>query len=285
MTILAQQWLEDHAPTEFDYWLEARLRLPTKSADVEGAEYAAERVVFENTLCDVIANLMDSGQLGLEVVLQTVRMPCPAIWVEWPHMDVRFGVLLDQGSQVDGPVAVTIVSGKRNSACTILYAGTLTSLPVVAGAAPVAHLGFSAMGPVSAPQTQEFFISTVVEALFAVFLLQQPKVIVQQKVQHSPALQKARFKHQRLPLLEYRRVHVLVGQTATPAIGERSGQPGGYVGSTGRKRYHRVLGHFRVYGRETPTPKACWVEPFFRGDPKLGILLHERNLRTGEISE
>ncbi len=182
-------------------------------------------------------------------------------------------MLLDQAPS--GRVAVTVVAGKKHKMSGIIYAGTIDELPMPKGTRAV-QLGFSTLGPVNAKETQDYFGCTVVEALCGLFLLQQPKVVSVEEIEHGPKLQRARAKRGKLPLLEYRRVQIKIG-----TIAKRSNASASRVDSddaAGRRRYHRVLGHFRVYGRETPDPHALWIEPYFRGDPSLGIVLHERTL-------
>jgi hypothetical protein len=273
MTILAQLWLEDHRKTTYDFLLEHRLQLPVTSRDKETAEHAAERIVFSETISDLFADMMDTGQIDTEIVLTTVRMPAPAVWIEWPHGAIRMGALLDEAP--DWRIVIITVAGQKRRANSIIYAGIVDNLPMPKGDRGV-HLGFANMGSVESHEQRQFFGGFVMEALFGLFLMQQPKVVRFEDVLHSSAIQHVRMKRGRLPLLEYRRVTVKVGAEERRA--RTAGQTNESEEITGHRRYHRVLGHFRVYGRETPDPRALWIDPYFRGDPNVGILLSERTL-------
>jgi hypothetical protein len=76
-------------------------------------------------------------------------------------------------------------------------------------------------------------------------------------------------------MVEFKRVHVRIGQSvryAPSAEGTRGD------GEVGKRRMHRVDTYLRTYraGRDKPLVRV--VESFWRGDPKLGIVYKQKHV-------
>jgi len=269
MTILAQLWLQEHKPTSFDFWLEDKLRLPETVKDIVGVHRVAERVVFSDTISDVLADMLDAGQIDIKTILTTTRMPAAAIWVEWPEGALRVGALFDCAP--NGRIAVIVVAGGERQTPGIIFAGTLDALPMEAQS-PAIHLGY-----VAPKISAEYFECALVEALCGLFFLEQPRLISSEPVSWGAKLQRAREKRGTIPLLEYRRITIKIWAEKKAGHGGAAIALGSTVAG-GRRPYHQVTGHFRVIRRETPDVRAIWIDPFFRGDPAVGVLLRERTL-------
>lgn len=141
--------------------------------------------------------------------------------------------------------------------------------------------GFEDNGRFKSVNLDESTTPLVAEVLFGIFLLTQPKVYSDEPVIHRPQLVKHRAKHGKPPLLEYRRLRLHIGQTVKrqearrrtlgPSIGTESDE------AIRHRQYHKVMGHFRHYLHAKP-PRTVWIEPHYRGDPKLGVRFNERHV-------
>ena len=119
---------------------------------------------------------------------------------------------------------------------------------------------------------------TILQLLCGLFFLQHPKTIhVERALPVSPKLQKARGKRGKPPLITYRRIHLLVGQKKVTHY--PNGQNGFGEEHYGKKRYHRVEGHWRRLHWDDPVRMAViFVQEHYRGDPALGVSLTERHM-------
>ncbi|WP_267428660.1 hypothetical protein [Methylobacterium sp. GC_Met_2] len=115
-------------------------------------------------------------------------------------------------------------------------------------------------------------LSILTELLIAA--LNAPRIVERQEIRWQPALQKARLKRGRHPLLSFNKVKITLPKTSSSYGSTMAHEVGNGV------RYHGVLGHLRriekPYG-----PELTWVRPHFRGDPRLGVVVKERAVRAG----
>lgn len=292
MTILAQTFLERRIASKYDPWILARLGLPNAANPLLAAaqyEGAAERIVFVDALDELAIELHETGQITRTVVYETVRMPCECVWIEWTLSDrgngpQKVGVLLDRDDTGDIAFAVVSHSTREPSAVGVCMVGALRPLPWPMNGEDYncIKLTWSVTGGgLSNDERARAASLIVVDALYGLFLVQQPRVIEEEAVEHGPKLQRARAKAGKHPLVEYRRVKVTIGgETRRRALSAAGASPhaAGDDPDRARRRYHRVLGHFRIYGRGTDAPRATWIAPHFRGDPALGVLIRERDV-------
>lgn len=262
----------------------------------------AQRIVFDTDLGVLLYNLYNNKQLGLNAVLhnlETKPLPAQRLWVEWPDAEtsehVRFGVLLEANFDArllipDDPHFVPqrqrpsdaalsnswrfdIVMG-HSSECMALLTGIITRGMLE----PFDMLLTSFHRQIfdSADAISNVADFAFKRFAFALFLLSQPKVYSATVVTHHPKLQRSRIKNGKMPLLEYRRVKVLIGETVKRY--QHTSNENDPVQTDGiiHRRYHHVLGHFRHY--EGQRPHTTWIEPYYRGDPKIGVLIKEHDI-------
>lgn len=278
MTILAQHWLERRRTSQIDFWVSTRLGVPIDlpGQDIPDLDTLAERFVFADDLAMLGADLNESGQLPTHIVYETVRMPCPCVWLEWKVEDfvkgMRVGVLLEKHPHAE-TVTWAVIASLKDSPAELLSTGRIDALPFPKGERPSISVAWTAM---NGYQPQQDAACYVAEALVGMFLVQQPKIFEEELYSADAKLQRARAKRQKPPLIEYRKIHLKIGSVSKRSLDRPSG--GGSGEAVGKRRYHRVLGHFRIYGRGTAAARPVWIEPHFRGDPALGVLIREREV-------
>ena len=239
-----------------------------------------EKVVFWQTIPDILRDMTDNGQVTAEMVMRSVRLPSDLVWVEYrATSDSRAGVLFVQEEL--GVIRSLVVYGLEGAGSEIVYAVTFPQgLPMRSGEMSVNSHSVSddPEHPSNTKGGDRDLKVILQETLFALFLLQQPKVYTDEVREPSPRLQKKRLQAGRERLPTYRSVTLHLGPV--PRRGTSLEQTVGQVleGQGRRHRYHHVLGHFRMYNRDSAEPKVVWIEPYFRGDPELGIVNRERRV-------
>lgn len=239
----------------------------------------AERFVFTEDI-DSLRGHFEEHKISMLMLYKMLRHPAKAYWIEWPFNDVdngrhfcRIGALVDTYLAYGGAgIPKTMV---------IFYAGgnnitSITAIFYMSDYVEERH-GFDAVvifGDETADMSYANLVSILTEQLAtALFAINTPKVTEIVKVTHDAKLQKARHRRGKPPLIEYKRCTMLIGRKLvyTP---RRPGESA----EAYRRRMHQVIGHYRTYlhGR---VPHMTWIEPHWRGDPKLGIVVHERTVR------
>jgi hypothetical protein len=264
LTTLMELWRKSRVPTKRDAQLDAHLDDP-----------GTEKIVFWQDLSKIYSDMKNAGQIEHEMVARTVRMPSDRVWVEYsivvpgrPHkLKQGLGLEVQENGIVRGVLCLGIENDSARAYCHISFP---TGLPFTSDVLNfVCH---------AEEVREEIVQGAVMECLFGLFLLQQPKVYSDQMYEPSPKLQKRRAKEGGAPLPKYRAVTLRLGAVPRRSAGAEQGS-GGTLNGQGRKhRYHHVLGHFRMYERDTPTPRVVWIEPHYRGDPELGIVGRERRV-------
>jgi hypothetical protein len=270
-------------------WIASRLGLPNVLQDaIKGpVEFSdlnlvADRVVFDQDVSNILLNLIENNQIELPMIYQTVRLPSKAVWIEWrwhspddPTDDpLKMGILFEQGPEYIG---VGAVAGGRKKEPRLVGITRIKTLPMIKDSYQLHDLYIdNDLGArIGHSESKNTLKDIVIDALFGLFLLQQPKVHEKVKVEYGPKLQKKRVQLKKLPLIDYQRVNVIIGSPVKEY--ERSGESVPGTGGGGKKRYHKVLGHFRIYQRNTPEAYVIWVDDFWRGDPRLGVVLKEHH--------
>jgi len=296
MTTLAQQFIEKPADHHIAQEVIDRLTLEITSKN-EYAKYA-DRIVFEEPLHLVIAEMIREKQIDMHMVFRNTRLPSENIWVEWKDTGVfhkdkiyfeRLGVLICPSGKTDLPIKMYVVSSlhDRNIGSKVVTVVAVYDLhtPPYPDAEIYGKLQWcldeKELATVNLGKWQETLNLAMKCCLFGLFLLQQPKVIEKTDVQHSPQLQKKRARNNKPALLEYSHIKMRFGILGSRmGVISRQSHDGNssLEGGGGRKRYHRVLGHFRCYHRDTEAEHVIWIEPHYRGDPAMGMLIRERTL-------
>lgn len=267
--------------------------------------YRAERYQFEglDPAGDVHAHIC-AGNLSDDAVFNSAHMPVDLAWIEWiskrelsstnTPINVPFAVLLDAHSGLNHALDATmgIPAPADKSIYGVLYARSAepqTIMPVMI---------FTILGGFDAQQEAEVVWSwydaetrtlngenvvamqrsMLMEIAELLFLLNTPRVSETKTHVISPKLQKARLRRRKLPLLEFKRVKVLLG---APNIRYPKGNPNHIPGETREERHrrlHQVTGHFRHYLQGRDKPHVAWVPPHWRGDAQLGVVMHDRHI-------
>lgn len=317
--ILAQEWIEHHRDGPFDPWVLSRLDMDAKkdiivkfegSAGVQiikpdDSQILADRIVFEEDLGALLDSMKEKGQIEQNFILDTVRLPAPCLWLEFKIDGWKMGFLFEQAPESDVVLLACVASISRQSGlltkspklknlpekeAITLFVSSFQKLPLI----NIRSIGLiwehelvlkarrnDKLSDFTSKDVDNQYFWYCLCALFGLLLLQQPKLIETRDVTFDKKFQKKRLQKNKLPLLEYKRAYVRVGTAHKRAGGETSG-----VGTrgepTGKRQYHHVLGHFRMYHRGTPGAYVIWIDEHWRGDPKLGVVMHERKVSVDQ---
>lgn len=297
MAILAQQFLDRKHNTDlvspFDEALVECL-CPTSVL-----ENQAQRIVFDEDLYGVLREMVDAGQLDFHLVCRHARMPAGRLWLEWKNMFTSRGGLIDFGTLIlpkkDEPGRMLCIvlnnahGGPTNGDVRVTCAFLADAPPYQQGIKQQAQLLWTftdGRHDYNEALYKEMAGIVTRTLAFALFLLQQPKIIDSSDVQHASKINKKRAARGKRPLIAYQRITMKFG-----VLGSRIGQAvrvgsGGSAGGNIREgagdkrtqRYHYVLGHFRTIHRGEENEIIRWIEPYYKGDASKGVLIRERNL-------
>lgn len=269
-------------------------------------EKQAQKVVYEDDLYGSLREMVEAEQLDFAMVCRNARMPCERLWLEWrdsPTDDggaIDFGALILPSPRKDGAgqMLVVVVNLSKSFRGTKLDLEPQVSCvfetsppPYTNGAPTMSHLIWCIDDKIGCKfeenlwkELNKMVVRTLV---FAVFLLQQPKLIDQTEVRYASKQQAKRAKHGKSELISYTKTklkfHILGSNI------ERRAREGKHVeGVQGDRpdekrgvRYHYVIGHFRCYHRGQSNEYLVWIEPHYRGDAAKGVLIRERVLSKG----
>ena len=96
------------------------------------------------------------------------------------------------------------------------------------------------------------------------------------KVTFAPRQQRRAAKRAKKPcLISHNQVTLTFPKPDRPESGESHAEHS-------LRRHHAVIGHFRALTKGREEPKLTWVQPHFRGDPRMGVVVNTRtiNCRT-----
>jgi len=299
-----------------DAILERHLKLPDQfnpHSSVAVLNTLAERIVFTDDVPSLLYDMHDNRQLTYEGVLTSAKLPFDCFWIEYKSIlgigDVYEAKRAEYGALVvrmsNDHVRMYIVIGTD-----FTDLGTISSLAYV--------VEFEHWPPVMVPMLSkslsskalQFYVNyahnrsdieaqdedatniiggIVTELIFGIFLVTQPKVYTDQRVEWAPRKQAARRKHGKPPLLEYRHIRLRITKPVKRYSGQPTASRAGFAqcitnehdtesdSAINHRRYHKVMGHFRHYLRHDPA-YTVWIEPHYRGDPTLGITFTERDV-------
>jgi len=314
--LLAQSWLYGRRMTSpHDAVVERHLKLPDQfnpHSSVAVLNQLAERIVFTDDVPSLLYDMHDNRQLTYEGMLTSVKLPFDCFWIEYRSVlgigDVYEAKRAEYGALVtrmpNSRVRMYIVIGTD-----FVDLGTISSLAYV--------VEFEHWPPVMVPMLSkslnskalQFYINyaynrdkieskdedatniiggIVTELIFGIFLVTQPKVYNDEKIEWHPKKQGARAKHGKPPLLEYRRIRLRITKPVKRYNSQPTARTRGIQcidnehdtessDAINHRRYHKVMGHFRHYLRHDPA-YTVWIEPHYRGDPALGITFTERDV-------
>jgi hypothetical protein len=241
--MLAQAWLYgERARTRYDKVLEAHLTIPDKFnpfSSVAVLNNIAERIVFTDDVPTLLYSLWDNKQLSFHSMINSAKLPYDCFWIEYstkmgvvPDDDIKrgmYGALIKRtGNTQDGAVKMYIVAGIEDSnkfASTIAYVCNFDRWPPLVNSERFkgrSALQFDVEYAFNIRENMRDYAgaidelgSIVSELIFGIFLVTQPKIYKEERVEWHPKKQAARKKSNKPPLLEYRRIRMRVLTPAT----------------------------------------------------------------------
>jgi hypothetical protein len=289
MTILAQKWLNGHAPTPYDAELEATLMLPEGP---EGLKGYASRIVYADSLEGIVADLQDNG-LDAEMVLTTTKLPNELTWIETllddeialaSCLNIRQGLLLKRHSDpavFADAFFVMSMDTVRFGLPAIVAKGKIPS-PFARSPTGIIAIDWIVDGRMRGRFVRndpELFGNIIFQFISGLFFIQHPKTIhIENSLPVGPKLQQAREKRGVPPLITFKRIHLLVGKKV---VRHNSNCKNGFSEEHyGKKRYHRVEGYWRRLHWDDPLRQCVvFIQEHYRGDPTIGVSLAERHVR------
>lgn len=310
--MLAQDWLYgQRSKTKYDSIVEKYLKLPTvfnKHSSVSSLSHLAERIVFTDDIPTMLYDMHDNKQLTFQGVLSSARLPYDCFWLEYsttigisavPDIKrVPYGALIRRNP--NGSVRMYIIVGMEFDEGTISSVAYIVEFdewpPLTQKEGGITTLtfnvlwafNFNALRIDNTPTSADFkskalqdLGSTVNEIIFGIFLVTQPRVYTDEPVRHKASYNARRVARGKSPLLEYRKIKLHIYKPRKHYTNRTSIQ--GITDSTDseaairHRRYHKVMGHFRHY-INNDNPRSVWIEPHYRGDPKLGVTFTERDV-------
>lgn len=281
-------------------------RLQLMSRSVIEMQVLAEKFAFEKNPAELVRYIksISGGTLSDNVVLESAKLPASPAWLEMPIMmdnrdgtvhRGRAGYMVESSDKGDGTVVVVVVT-QHDDRPPLVIGSLSIQMPVKIGVSSFkvhswhSHVGLP--GTMPSKQDQDDCQHYVLDFLEACFLLQMPRLTETRYVKHDEKLQRSRAKKGKPPFLEYRKVRMLVDVPKVQYVREGEPHVAGQqtnrelgVGGGGHKKYHRVLPHARTYKDEDGKVRDVVPIPqHWRGDPKLGIVIHEKTIGTrGEM--
>lgn len=317
--MLAQSWLYGRRMTSpHDHVVVKHLKLPDQfnpHSSVAVLNTLAERIVFTDDVPSLLYEMHDNHQLTYEGMLTSAKLPFDNFWIEYKSVlgigDVYEVKRAEYGALVvrmpNGNVRFYVIIGTDfhdlGSISSLAYVIDFDHWPprMVSGVAKDRPQIKALQFWVVYAHNRKYIESEdedakntlggiVTELIFGIFLVTQPKVYSDEKVEWQPRKQAARRKHGKPPLLEYRRIRLRIckpmkrynaserATASTRGIYMPSNEPDTESSdAVQHRRYHKVMGHFRHYNRHDPA-YSVWIEPHYRGDPALGITFTERDV-------
>ena len=315
--MLAQSWLYGRRMTSpHDAVVEKHLKLPdtfNPHSSVAVLNQLAERIVFTDDVPSLLYEMHDNKQLTYEGMLTSAKLPFDCFWIEYKSIIGVEGIEDLERAQY----GALVMRMPNNNVRMYIVIGTeyhdIGSLSSIAYVVEFEHWP-PKMIPVPRSdrllgRALQFFVNyaynrkrieakdedamdslggIVTELIFGIFLVTQPKVYNDERVEWHPKKQGARAKHGKPPLLEYRRIRLRICKP----VKRYNAQPTATRGlihsitheantesddAIRHRRYHKVMGHFRHYNNHDPA-YSVWIEPHYRGDPALGITFTERDV-------
>jgi len=300
MTTLAQDFLENgYIPLEFidndkdlelvsmAYEATYAALTPYKDAkfafsDDKDAKFAfsdekAEKFVFDDDVVEIIKRLGREKTLNLDAAFRSLHMPSKLVWIEY-RIPFPMG-----GRGKFGFMAAKDVKTESGSIIPLVLI-CISESPK--GPIPVAIFKLTTF-PLEEYNSYQLIwsiknIPKVTDLMYEffcnLFMIIIPKVCEVRNITFKSSLQKRRIEKGKEPLIEYKKLTVRIGKPSIKYKYEDE-ENLSEAEKISRRKYHHVIGHFRTYTEGRETPHVTFVEDHWRGDPELGIIIHERELK------
>ena len=258
--------------------------------DKQNHPHIAERYIFtDSDPADRLRDAIESGQLSFPVIFQKARLPVDTAWIEWKLVkgqvdsEPQIGLFIDTTPiwsaagkllwQQDFHTLIAVYFATHPNQRPRLVMVICTTEPL--GGREHVHyfVPYQEHNPETADVMRTEMSKLLLEDLMALlFLITTPRAteVVHQK--WSSQLQKARVRRGKVPLVEYKKVTLNIGAPRRIVVTSE------HTGPSGPRRLHQVVGHWRTYLQGRNEPHVTWVPQHWRGDPKLGIVMHDRTV-------
>jgi len=267
-------------------WIYRKLYFDPNATVIEMQELA-ERYVFEERMAPTVKRIQkDSDDLDYTVIMASVGLVNNPVWIEFPIVSndrkCKVGMLAEM--RQDEFIWIGIVGSDPGVEDGTPFVVGLLRIPTMPWGMELASSNGGLVVDVIAWVTNDDPVKEIINGFIydfidAMFLIGTPRIAEIQHVKHDRKLQESRIKKGKKPFLEFKRVKLVVGKHYATNGGGGDGAPG-----VSRKA-HRVTGHVRTYrtfrnGSERDQPLLSWVPEHWRGDERLGVVIHQRNVRT-----
>lgn len=232
-----------------------------------------ETLVFHENVADIVRDEMTAGHIHRPDYfrLKDIHIPYNDFWIEYPEVGFREGYLV----------------GKADNAIHLLLAvsvpteGKSAWMPILSGKFGVDdrfQVSFDNLQvpPANDPDFEARLVWSIGSLLHTLFTLTVPRMTSIITVSPSATVNKARQKKGRYPVIEYKKVVVNLMKPANVYPHNNT------VPSNIHKRLHQVQGHIRTLVGTTlqGAPRHTWISPHWRGDPHLGVIIHDKTIQT-----
>ena len=249
----------------------------------------ADRYVFTEYLYEVLWEMVKNEQITMTMLVQHAQFPNKPTWIEFKNES--------HGRQlVSGSLIVPQSIDSRLKIYNVMMPTDIKNTPIVMFKVlqdwkprgdDNYHMSLLYPSGGAEHEVDQWLQAHTRTMLFALFLVQQPRIVIQEDVKHDLKLQKSRAKSGKAPLLDYQRVYLKFGVLGSQVgiITKRADAsfPKDVTEATATKRYHHVIGHFRVYHRGTDHEIVSWIEPHWRGDASKGVLIKEHVISKAKL--
>jgi hypothetical protein len=249
----------------------------------------AERYVFDGVdPMKVIDDAVSTKQLTFPIVYKQARMPVDIAWMEWKISDTitedgtpcHVGVMIDTtldiaphrtgGFKTHGMMTLYFAEKDRPAKLVmVMFITENIGSPTLGYTVPYQMKAYDGETEDDRQNLAALFMRDIMSLLF---LITTPRTTEIVRQEWSSKLQKARRRRGKSPLLEYRKVTLVVGSPRRIIVGDQ------HTGPSGPRRLHQVVGHWRKYLQGRNEPHITWVPQHWRGDAKLGIVVHDRSV-------
>ena len=240
---------------------------------------AAQRFTVDGIDCN------DLTALGTAFLAEAIPLSLPATrcWIEFPitsefadfeSLRAKVGVYIKADSATSQSWNVHVFSdlSEKDLCCPIL-SGYIKRTGSLTFDFHASWSLFDEMNGHSRDWSNGHLAETAGPAIQLLAALNVPRSVLRESVVWQPAIQKARLKRGKHPLLSFNQVKLKLPKTGMQRSSTMQSRLGIGV------RFHGVLGHLRRV--EKPSgPELSWIRPYFRGDARLGIVVKDRKIES-----
>jgi hypothetical protein len=250
---------------------------PRKGASVADARKIADKFVFDEDPDLAIEAQIHAKILEPRLVWSTARAISQPMWIEWRPSnasDLTYGFLMD--TENPKQTIITFCCGTERR-CGIVMKITIPGQPPwPQNPGKLNIFSIDAFVGTNHRDIESIAFHLLRCCICALFVLCTPRVAeAPQAVALRPFRRRQAREYPDKPIIEFRTVKMRIGVAQTRYA--RAYDPDGLHEVIHRK-LHRVIGHYRVYTKDRNDPLVSYVPEHWRGDPELGIVLHNREV-------